>query len=166
MTFASAECFTHCQIGIKIHHLSAPYTSNFLPLKVVFAGFFPTVESAEKLLKIKLPNPQHTIKGIKVYNEKADLEAAFMLARGVKDIFNTEIAVGSSAGIGRGAVVIIYNEKAYFLRSQVSANLLNSSAKEIKKRSESAVELTVKAVISLIRYKKVPPFLEALNWMK
>ncbi|SMP19405.1 Uncharacterized protein, UPF0254 family [Desulfurobacterium pacificum] len=166
MTFASAECFTHCQIGIKIHHLSAPYTPNPLPLKVVFAGFFPTVESAEKLLKIKLPKPQHTIKGIKVYDEKTDLEAAFLLARGVKDIFNAEIAIGSSAGIGRGAVVIIYNEKTYFLRSQVSANLLDSSAEEIKERSQSAAELTVKAIISLVKHKKIPPFLEALNWMK
>ncbi len=145
-TFSSAECFTHGLIGMSLHRLSAPYNRK-LSLRVVFFGFFPKVSSASKILDVSLPKPDFELDGIKVYKQENDERAALLLADSVRRKFKTDVAVGSSAGVGYGAVAIVWQDGFEIIRSDVYADILKDDAAKIFRRSENAVKKTVRFIL-------------------
>jgi len=165
MKVATAECFTHCQIAVRIHRLSAPYCKDRrMPVEVVWGGFFPNVESVKTILNLELPKPEYNLNGIKVYNEENDLKVSFLICKKIKGLFSSHISIASSAGIGRGAVVINYKGEYFYLRSKHSVDLRKADKKKVLLRSRSAVERTIKSVESLIKGLPTPKYLKRLKW--
>ena len=158
MKVATVECFTHCEIGMEIHRLSAPYSKQLKGVSVLFSGFFPEVKTIEKLLGLKLPKPIAELNGIKVYDEETDSAVALTLSRRIKSLLNADISIASSAGIGRGAVVISFFSNNYLIRSEYNVNLLKASPSEIEKRKRSAVERSIETFLRLVFNLKLPDF--------
>jgi uncharacterized protein (UPF0254 family) len=131
---ATAECFTHGLIARELHLRRKKYG-----IAVICGLFLPTLESL-KILDIEdYPKPIAVVDGIKVYDEKGDREIARKMAEAVKKKFDVDIAIGSSAGIGRGCIVIITEQGSFYTTSDVYANFLTSKQDEILKRQESGI---------------------------
>jgi uncharacterized protein (UPF0254 family) len=148
---ASAECFTHGDIGKTLHLLSAPYAKKPLPLKVVYSSFVPSPEVFKKLFQAELPPPQLLLNGyIKLYTEEDDCRAATLMAKALKEMLGVDVAIASSAGVGRGCVAVLFGKRLYLLTSDVYADLITSTPREILKRKTSAVRKTIKLLKDLI----------------
>ena len=163
ITFASAECFTHCEVARQLHLLSAPYSIQRLKLRVAASCFLPSVESVAKLLSVKLPSPKYLFEGIKVYDEDGDREVVLRVSRAVLEKLGVDMALSSSAGIGGGYVAIRFRGKVFLFKSGVSLNLLKASENDVLIRQASAVTRAVSVVKNLMDEKKLPSFVEVLN---
>ncbi len=162
ITVATAECFTHAQIGLTLHKASAGYDEfefKYLfneddlklmkNIKVITAMFVPSILGAEKLLNIKLPNPDYAYKYAKAYSEKNDLKVAKLMAEGLKRKLNVDIAIGSTAGIGRGAICILTNKTCHLFTSDIYANLL--TFENIKERQRNGIEKGIKKFLDVLK---------------
>ena len=124
---ATAECFTQGKIGRELHALAQNYKGEFgsqyiknlekygdfdyNDLSVTCSLFIPTIEAVEKILNVKNPpKPLKLIKGIKVYDEAGDKNMSRIMAEAVRKLSDCDIAIGTTAGIGRGAISIISDE--------------------------------------------------------
>ncbi|MBV1768345.1 MAG: UPF0254 family protein, partial [Methanobacterium sp.] len=125
-----AECFTHGKIAREIHSFAIGYPLNYKwdikpsEVKTSFIGgvFAPTINSVESLLKIKPLKPLLTLEGIKVYEEKEDLIMASMMAQSVREITDADIGIGTSAGIGKGGIVVCNDKIILSCTSEVPAD--------------------------------------------
>ena len=164
---ATAECFTHGKIGRELHalaqnyegnfgseYLEAPYDFDFSEVSVTCSLFIPTIEAGVKILNVKNPpKPDKLIKGIKVYDEEGDIEVSKIMAQAVKDLSGCDVAIGTTAGIGRGAISIITDEYEITTTTSVYADLCEKNSEELFKRSEDGIRKALKLVMLLLNNK-------------
>lgn len=167
---ATAECFTHGKIGRELHALAQNYSGNFgceyiknpkdigdfdyNELSVTCSLFIPTLEAVVKILKVeKPPEPDRLIKGIKVYGEKEDLTVSKIMAHAVKDLSGSDIAIGTTAGIGRGGICILTDEYEITAATDIYADLCENDSERLFQRSENGIEKTLKILFLLLNNK-------------
>lgn len=164
---ATAECFTHGKIGRELHALAQNYEGNFgceyientacygdfnyNEVSVTCSLFIPTIEAVVKILNVKNPpEPYKLIKGIKVYDEDGDKLVSKIMAEAVKDLTDCDIAVGTTAGIGRGGITVITNEYEITTDSGVYADLCENNSEALFKRSESGIEKALEIIMLVL----------------
>lgn len=167
---ATAECFTHGKIGMELHALAQNYDGDFgckyiknpknygnfdyNELSVTCSLFIPTIEAVVKILNVENPpKPDKLIKGIKVYDEKGDKTVSKIMAQAVKDLSNCDIAIGTTAGIGRGGICIITEEYKIMTTTDVYADLCENNSENLFQRSENGIEKTLKITLLLLNDK-------------
>ncbi|WP_405294917.1 UPF0254 family protein [Methanobrevibacter sp.] len=164
---ATAECFTHGKIGMELHALAQSYEGNFGceyikdisdygdfdydELSVTCSLFIPTIEAVMKILNVENPpKPDKLIKGIKVYDEEGDKSASKIMAYAVKDLSGCDIAVGTTAGVGRGGITVITDEYEIITTSDVYADLCENDSEALFNRSESGIRKTLEIILLLL----------------
>lgn len=164
---ATAECFTQGKIGRELHALAQNYEGEFgsqyiknpeeygdfdyNDLSVTCSLFIPTIEAVEKILNVKNPpEPLKLIKGIKVYDEAGDRNVSRIMAEAVKKLSDCDIAIGTTAGIGRGAISIISDEYEITATTNIYADLCENDSEALFKRSEEGIRITLEMVLLLL----------------
>ncbi|WP_407392523.1 UPF0254 family protein [Methanobrevibacter sp.] len=164
---ATAECFTHGKIGRELHALAQNYNGNFgceyinnpkeygdfdyNELSVTCSLFIPTIEAVEKILNVENPpKPDKLIKGIKVYDEKGDKKVSRIMAQAVKDLSNCDMAIGTTAGVGRGGICIITDEYEILTTTDVYADLCENNSENLFQRSEDGIRKTLEIILLLL----------------
>ena len=167
---ATAECFTHGKIGRELHALAQGYEGNFgrdyitnphdcgdfdyNELSVTCSLFIPTIEAVVKILNVENPpKPNKLIKGIKVYDENGDKKVSKIMARAVKDLSDCDIAIGTTAGIGRGGISIVTDEYEIMTSTDVYADLCENNSEELFQRSENGIKKTLEILLLLLNNK-------------
>ena len=145
---ATAECFTHGKIGLELHALAQNYEGNFgsryienisgygnfdyNELSVICSLFIPTIDAMNDILNVKNPpEPDYLIKGIKVYDEVGDKKTSKVMAKAVMELTDCDIAIGTTAGIGHGAVTIITPNYEITTTSDVNSDLRENKSEEL-----------------------------------
>jgi uncharacterized protein (UPF0254 family) len=158
LSIATAECFTHGKIGTIIHKIASGYDEvkehpyyNYINgnVYVMASMFIPLRYSAEKLLNINLPDPDYKYKYAKAYSEKNDLKVAYLMAKGIKDVLNCDMAIGTTAGVGRGGICILTDRNKYLFTTDVYGDLINR--KNIIERQKNGVEKTLDKLIEILK---------------
>ncbi len=164
---ATAECFTQGKIGRELHALAQNYDGSFgceyienleeygnfdyNELSVTCSLFIPTIEAVHKILNIKHPpKPDTLIKGIKVYDEKGDKKVSKIMAEAVKKLSDCDIAIGTTAGVGRGGIAVITHEYEIITTTHVFADLTELNSKDLYNRSQAGIEKTLEIVLLLL----------------
>ena len=167
---ATAECFTHGKIGRELHALAQNYEGNFgrdyienpkdygdfdyNELSVTCSLFIPTIEAVVKILNVENPpKPNELIKGIKVYDEAGDKAASRIMAQAVKKLSNCDIAIGTTAGVGRGGISIITDEYELLTTTDVYADLRENNSETLFNRSEDGIKKTLEITLLLLNNK-------------
>ena len=144
---ATAECFTHGRVGREIHASASGYTgelgSDILGdslkgrVSVVAACFIPTVSGLRELLGVDPPEPDYTTKsGAKAYSEEKDREVAKLMARAVRERTGADVGIGTTAGVGRGAICLDDGEVTVVARTDVRANLLKPDERILERQRQ------------------------------
>ncbi|MCS3900409.1 UPF0254 family protein [Methanococcus voltae] len=161
ITIATVECFTLGKIGIYIHKIASKYPEldyflnknpEYIILhssKVLTAMFMPSKEIAETFLNIALPNSDYDYNYSKAYSQENDELVAELMAKGLKNITKCNIAIGTTAGIGKGAICIITDKKVYNFTSDVEADLLTKQ--NVSERQKNAIEKTIKKILDILK---------------
>ena len=164
---ATAECFTQGKIGRELHAIAQGYEGDFgreyienlesygdfdyNELSVTCSLFIPTVEAVVKILNVENPpKPDKIIKGIKVYDEKGDLNVSKIMARAVKDLTDCDIAIGTTAGIGRGGICIVTNKYEISTTTDVYADLCENKSDELFQRSQNGIKKALEILLLLL----------------
>ncbi len=164
---ATAECFTQGKIGRELHAIAQNYEGDFgreyvenpkdygdfdyNELSVTCSLFIPTIEAVEKILNVENPpKPNKLIKGIKVYDEKGDIDASRIMAHAVKDLTGCDIAIGTTAGIGRGGISIVSDEYEITTTTDVYADLCENKSEELFQRSQNGIRKTLEILLLLL----------------
>lgn len=164
---ATAECFTHGKIGRELHALAQNYEGSFgcesienlndygdfdySELSVTCSLFIPTIEAVVKILNVKNPpKPDKLIKGIKVYDEKGDRKVSRIMAQAVKDLSECDIAIGTTAGVGRGGICIITDKYEILTTSDVYADLCENNSEELFQRSENGIKKALEITLLIL----------------
>lgn len=164
---ATAECFTQGKIGRELHAIAQGYEGDFgrdyvknleeygdfdyNELSITCSLFIPTIEAVVKILNVENPpKPDKLIRGIKVYDEKGDLNVSKIMARAVKDLTDCNIAVGTTAGIGRGGICIISEKYEISTTTDIYADLCENNSDDLFKRSENGIEKALEILLLLL----------------
>lgn len=164
---ATAECFTHGKIGRELHALAQNYKGNFgreyvenpkdygdfdyEELIVTCSLFIPTIEAVIKILNVENPpKPDKLIKGIKVYDEERDKTVSKIMAHAVKDLTDCDIAIGTTAGVGRGGISIITEEYEITTTTSVYADLCENNSETLFKRSEDGIKKALEIILLIL----------------
>jgi uncharacterized protein (UPF0254 family) len=164
---ATAECFTHGEIGRELHALAQSYEGNFgckyiespkdygdfdyNKLSVTCSLFIPTIEAVVKILNVENPpEPNMLIKGIKVYDEKGDEKVSKIMAQSVRDMTGCDIAIGTTAGVGHGAISILTDEYEIMAKTDVYADLCENDSEALFQRSQNGIRKTLKIILLLL----------------
>lgn len=167
---ATAECFTHGKIGRELHALAQSYEGNFgreyiknlqdygdfdyNELSVTCSLFIPTIEAVVKILNVKNPpKPDKLIKGIKVYDEAGDKLVSRIMAQAVKDLSDCDIAIGTTAGIGRGGISILTDKYEITTTTDIYADLCEKDSENLFQRSEDGIKKTLEITLLLLNNK-------------
>lgn len=156
---ATAECFTHGNIGRELHSFSRGYpsilSSDFFKtpgdIRVVYSMFIPTVESIRNILGVDPPQPFETLDGIKVYMEAEDRKVALLMAEAVREISDADIGIGTTAGIGRGGIAFSTRRFNLVTSSKVSIDLRSASPQDIISRDESGTLEALKVLENILK---------------
>jgi len=161
---ATAECFTHGEIGQELHALAQNYDGNFgcryienpekygdfdyNELSVTCSLFIPTIEAVKKILNVENPpEPKALIKGIKVYDEEGDKKVSRIMAQAVKKLSDCDIAIGTTAGVGHGGISIISDEYEIIATTDVYADLNELNSDELFERSQNGIKKTLEILL-------------------
>ena len=153
---ATAECFTQGKIGRELHALAQNYEGSFgceyignpkeygdfdySKLSVTCSLFIPTIEAVKKILNVENPpEPNNLIKGIKVYDEEGDRKVSRIMARAVKDLSDCDVAIGTTAGVGRGGIAIVSDDFEIITTTDVYADLNELNSEDLFERSEAGI---------------------------
>ena len=164
---ATAECFTQGKIGRELHAIAQGYTGDFgreyvkdlenygdfdyNELSVTCSLFIPTIEAVVKILNVKNPpKPDKLIKGIKVYDEKGDLQVSKIMAHAIKDLTDCDIAIGTTAGIGRGGICIITDKYEISTTTDVYADLSENNSEDLFQRSQNGIRKALEILLLLL----------------
>ena len=167
---ATAECFTHGKIGLELHALAQDYEGNlkskyieniaeygnydYNTLSVTCSLFIPTIDAVKSILNIENPpQPDFLIKGIKVYDENGDKKVSKIMAEAVMNLTDCDIAIGTTAGIGRGAITIITKKYEITVLSDVYTDLRDNNSEEIFKRQISGITKTIEIILLFLNNK-------------
>ena len=167
---ATAECFTHGKIGLELHALAQNYEGNFgsryienisgygnfdyNEISVICSLFIPTIDAMNDILNVKNPpEPDYLIKGIKVYDEVGDKKTSKVMAKAVMELTDCDIAIGTTAGIGHGAVTIITKiTKIYEIMVYASILMaLVNAAHELYNSFESSKLKPIEGLVQVIK---------------
>lgn len=158
ISVATAECFTHGKIGIKIHKMACGYKEfenddNYKLINgnvyIKASMFLPSKTSIESLLNISLPKPDYEFKFSKAYNEKNDLIVSETVSKALKNKLNCNIAISTTAGIGKGAVCILTDQNKHIFTSDIFGDLIKGE--NILKRQENAIDKTFKIFTQILK---------------
>ena len=164
---ATAECFTQGKIGRELHAIAQGYEGdfgreyvknledygdfNYNKLSVTCSLFIPTIEAVIKILNVdNPPKPDKLIKGIKVYDEKGDIEVSKVMAHAVKDLTDCDISIGTTAGIGRGGICIITDEYEISTTTGIYADLCENNSDDLFQRSQNGIRKTLEIILLLL----------------
>jgi uncharacterized protein (UPF0254 family) len=164
---ATAECFTHGKIGRELHALAQNYEGDFgrdyirnpkdygnfdcSQLSVTCSLFIPTIEAMKEILRVENPpKPNTLIKGIKVYDEEGDKEVSKIMAKAVKELTKCDIAIGTTAGIGRGGISIITDKYEITTTTDINADLCENNSENLYQRSEAGIEKALEITLLLL----------------
>ena len=167
---ATAECFTHGKIGLELHALAQDYEGNFgskyiekpneygnfnyNELSVVCSLFIPTIDAVKDILNVENPpEPDYLIKGIKVYDESGDKKTSKIMAEAVKKLTCCDIAIGTTAGIGHGAITIITKDYEITTTSDVYSDLRKNNSEELYQRQISGIKKALTIILLLLNNK-------------
>lgn len=170
LKIATAECFTHGKIGRELHALAQNYKGSFgkeyienpemygdfdyNELSVTCSLFIPTIEAVVKILNVENPpKPDTLIKGIKVYDEEGDKKVSRIMADAVKKLSDCDIAIGTTAGVGRGGIAIITNDLEIITTTNIYADLCENNSEQLFHRQEAGINKTLKIVLFLLNNK-------------
>ena len=157
---ATAECFTHGKIGLELHALAQNYKNNFgskyienlseygdfdyNELSVLCSLFIPTIDSLKDILNVENPpEPDYLIKRIKVYDEEGDKKASKVMACAVMELTGCDIAIGTTAGIGHGAITIVTEDLEITAISDVYTDLRKNNSEELYQRQLSGIKRAI-----------------------
>lgn len=174
---STAECFTQGKIGRELHAIAQNYDGDFgceyiknlnqygdfdySELSITCSLFIPTIEAVKKILNVKNPpEPKTLIKGIKVYDETGDKLVSKIMAQAVKDLSDSDIAIGTTAGIGHGGITILTNKYEITTTTDINTDLRNKNSEELYKRSESGIKKTIEILLLLLNndFEKINSF--------
>ena len=164
---ATAECFTQGKIGRELHALAQNYEGDFgrdyienpkdygdfdyNELSVTCSLFIPTIEAVVKILDVENPpKPDKLIKGIKVYDEKGDKAVSKIMAQAVKDLSGCDIAIGTTAGIGRGGISIVTDDCEITTTTSAYADLCENNSEDLFKRSEDGIKKSLEIILLIL----------------
>ncbi|MBR0270417.1 MAG: UPF0254 family protein [Methanobrevibacter sp.] len=164
---ATAECFTHGKIGRELHAIAQNYEGNFgceyvenlqdygdfdyNELSVTCSLFIPTIEAVVKILNVENPpKPDKLIKGIKVYDEAGDKKVSKIMAQAVKNLSDCDMAIGTTAGVGRGAISVITDSYEILTVTDVYADLSENNSEALFKRSQNGITKALKIILLLL----------------
>ena len=164
---ATAECFTHGKIGRELHAIAQGYEGNFgrqyiedpkkygdfdyNKLSVTCSLFIPTIEAVKTVLQVKNPpEPTTLIKGIKCYEESEDKQVSKIMAEAVKKITSCNIAIGTTAGIGRGGIAIVSDKYSIITTSDVNSDLRKNNSDELFQRQENGIKKSLEILLLLL----------------
>ena len=164
---ATAECFTHGKIGRELHAIAQGYSGNFgrvyiedpkkygdfnyNKLSVTCSLFIPTIEAVKTILQVKSPpEPTTLIKDIKCYEENGDKKVSEIMAEAVKKITRCDIAIGTTAGIGRGGIAIVSDKYTIITTSDVNSDLRKNNSEELFQRQENGIKKTLEILLLLL----------------
>ena len=167
---ATAECFTHGKIGLELHALAQNYEGNFgsryvenieeygnfdyTELSVICSLFIPTIDAVKDILNVKNPpRPDYLIKGIKVYDEEGDKKTSKVMAKAVMNITDCDIAIGTTAGIGHGAITIITPHYEITTTSDVYSDLRENNSEELFQRQTSGIKKAINIILLFLNNK-------------
>ena len=176
---ATAECFTHGKIGLELHALAQNYEGNFGSryiknldeygefnynnLSVTCSLFIPTIDALKDILKVEdPPKPDYLIKGIKVYDENGDKKVSKIMAKSVMKITSCDIAIGSTAGIGRGAITIITPTHEITTTTNIYSDLRQNNSEELFQRQVNGIKKAID-IILLFLNKKIDEIIKLEN---
>ena len=158
LSIATAECFTHGKIGTIIHKIASGYDEvkehpyyQYINgnVKVMASMFIPSKYRAEKLLNVELPEPDYAYEYAKAYSEENDLKVAYLMAKGIKNILNCDIAIGTTAGVGRGGICILTDNNKYVFTTDIQGDLIKG--KNIIQRQKNGIEKTINKFVEILR---------------
>ena len=174
---ATAECFTQGKIGRELHALAQSYEGNFgveyikslkeygdfdyNDISVTCSLFIPTIEAVKKVLNVENPpKPKKLIKGIKVYDESGDKAMSKIMAKAVKELSDCDIAIGTTAGIGRGGISVITDTCEITTTTDVYADLCEKDSEKLFQRSENGIEKALEILMLLLNndFEKIRSF--------
>lgn len=155
---ALAECFTHGMISREIHAFSMGYPLTYswkinpklYPISVTAGLFIPTLSGIRSILHFEPLPPAEVKNDIKIYNQDQDLHMAFQMAQSVKDITGAEIGIGTTAGVGKGGIAIVYDRGSVVIPSDICADLRSSSSNRIILRQQSGVHICLQHFESIL----------------
>ena len=167
---ATAECFTHGKIGLELHALAQDYKGNFgskyiedldgygnfdySELSIICSLFIPTIDAVKDILNVKNPpEPDYLIKGIKVYDEAGDKKTSKVMAKAVMNITDCDIAIGTTAGIGHGAITIITPNYEIITTSDVYSDLRENNSEELFQRQTSGIKKAINIILLFLNNK-------------
>ncbi|MBP2133577.1 uncharacterized protein (UPF0254 family) [Methanomicrobium sp. W14] len=145
---ATAECFTHGRIGMEIHAFSRGYFNDYVidldpevyRLSLVASLFIPTLTGVRSILGFEPLKPEETIDDIKVYDQEKDNLMAVKMAEAVRSKTGADIGIGTTAGIGKGAIAVLTNDLKVVASSGMYADLRSSDVHQIMKREDYGVK--------------------------
>lgn len=163
---ATAECFTHGKIASEIHAFSRGYPLSYhwrispkkYPMSLLAGLFIPTLSGIESVLNCSPLNPVAIIDDIKIYNQDQDIRMAKLMGESVKQITGADIGIGTTAGIGKGAYSILYDEGSIDGTSDYNADLVHDPHCEIFKRQSSGIENCLKDLEFIIENHFIDTF--------
>ncbi|MCI6775346.1 MAG: UPF0254 family protein [Methanobrevibacter boviskoreani] len=164
---ATAECFTHGKIGREIHALAQSYEGNFgrdyienpkefgdfdyNDIGLVCGLFIPTIDAVKMVLQVENPpEPKTLIKGIKVYDEEEDKKVSKIMAGAVKNITDSDIAIGTTAGIGRGGICVLTDDYSIVTTTDVFSDLRENNSEELYNRQEDGIRKALRILLCLL----------------
>ncbi|MBE2900249.1 hypothetical protein DNK57_05440 [Methanothermobacter thermautotrophicus] len=156
MRVATAECFTHGFVAREIHAYSMGYPGGYkwsvdVEVALVAGLFIPTLSGIRSILKFEPPEPSATLNDIKVYTEEEDKRVALMMARSVRELTSADLGIGTTAGIGRGGIAVVSEDREEVINSDVEADLRFSGADEILRRQKSGIHRALELFESFLK---------------
>ena len=110
--------------------------------------FIPTLDAVKSVLKIENPvEPLELIDGIKVYDDEGDMEMSILMAEAAKKISNSDVGIGTTAGIGYGGIAIVDDDVIISTSSDVYADLVKADSNRLYERQKSGIEKTLKILV-------------------
>ena len=117
-------------------------------LSVTCGLFIPTLDAVKSVLKIENPiEPLTLIDGIKVYDDMGDIEMSILMAEAAKKISNSNVGIGTTAGIGYGGIALVDDDLIISTSSDVYADLMNPNYNNLYERQKSGIEKALKILI-------------------
>lgn len=144
---ATAECFTHGMVAKELHALARGYPLNHTwqtetkryHLSVIAGMFIPTLSGIRHILQFDPLPPIDSPDDIKIYNQEQDLAMAIKMAAAVKRITESDLGIGTSAGIGTGGIAIVSDGITLTGTTNVFADLRTSDPDTIMRRQKDGI---------------------------
>ena len=79
------------------------------------------------------------------------------MAKAVKKLTNCDIAIGTTAGIGRGGISVVTDELEITTTTNVNADLRENNSFDLLKRQESGIKKAIEIILLLLNndFKKL-----------